>query len=604
MEIMLPFLLASLLFFSSSPAFAGEKVVPSIFERANELVKSLKPEDALEALSSYSPSHEEFSAYHYAFAKTLVAMLQPHESIEHYRLAYLYAESDADKERLLLERAEVYAGMGYSSEAVVCFEVFLKKYPKSGFAERAELGIAESRYRLGEFREALAHFERAGSSLPSRYGKANTLQSLGKTTAAGDIYHELIKNDPGVINSSAETLYNIAENHRQLGRFKDAKIFYSSVKDKIIQYRSAIGLGLIAANEGQFDAAVKYFNTAAESPDRQVRCDAIMNRAAVQMRLDKHDEAEAALLELRNGYSYGKQYDTATLLLSKLYRTRGKLDKSVSVLKPLIYQRTPSSAALDELEAIMLEAKERDRDSFVKLWNSVGRWLLDPTRSASLVKIAHGLRQSGRPYFDICTWLVRYGSEEVRTEGRLLLADLYADIGNPAAARAHLALTKITGQNDEVLRITAKAFLADHNPVNASQSLMSVRELREADMALLIDTMRSLKSRDRVLQFCMQTFKKTPVTPQISVRFADILFDTGRTDDALTYYLSAVAAAKAGTKEHAMLAEIEWAHYQISVLTQREKKKAALSAIQMEKNALGRLAAAELRGDDLRRKIE
>jgi tetratricopeptide (TPR) repeat protein len=604
METMLPFLLASLLFFSSSPAFAGEKITPSTFERANELIKSLKPADALEALSAYSPSHEEFSAYHYAFAKTLVAMLQPYESIEHYRLAFLYAESDSDKERLLLERAEVYAGMGYSSEAVVCFEVFLKKYPKSGFAERVELGIAESRYRLGEFREALAHFERAGSALPSRYGKANTLQSLGKTTEAGDIYHELIKNDPEVINSSAETLYNIAENHRQLGRLNDAKIYYSSVKDKFIKYRSAIGLGLIAANEGQFDAAVKYFNTAAESPDRQVRSDAILNRAAVQMRLDKHDEAEAALLELRNGYSYGKQYDTATLLLSKLYRTRGKLDKSVSVLKPLIYQRTPSSAALDELEAIMLEAKERDRDSFVKLWNSVGRWLLDPSRSASLVKIAHGLRKSGRPYFDICTWLVRYGSEEVRREGRLLLADLYADMGDPAAARDHLAHTKFTGQNDEVLRITAKAFLADHNPANASQALMTVRELREADMALLLDTMSLLRNRDKVLQFCMQRFTKTPVTPQISVRFADILFDAGRTDDALTYYLSAVAAAKAGTKEHAMSADIEWAHYQISVLTQRDKKKAALSAIQMEKNAVGRLAAAELRGDDLRRKIE
>jgi len=605
MLTILHIVLLSLLIFSGSTAFAGEKnVVPTPLKRAQELVKSAKPEDALAALSSYRPSQEEFSAYHYAYAQALVQRRQPYESIEHYRLAYLYAGSASDKERMLFERAEVYAGMGYSSEAVVCFEVFLRQFPKSSLVEQAELGIAESRYRLGDFREALAHFEKAGSSLRARYGKANALQSLGKAEEAGDMYRELIKNDPEVINSSQETLFNIGENHRQLGKLNDAKIFFSSVKDDIIKYRSAIGLGLIAAKEGQFDAALKYFNTAAGSSDRQVRRDAMINRADVYMRLEKYDEAEAALLEVRSGYSYGNQYDTATLLLSKLYRSQGKVNESVSVLKSLIYQRTPSSAALDELEAILFDVKDRDPDGFLKLWKSLGNWLLDPSRSPSLVKIAQALRQSGKPFLDICGWLVRYGSEEAKFEGRLLLAAFYAEMGDPVTAWAYLNRTKIKDHSDEVLRVTAKAYLASHETANAANTLMAVREPRDADMLMLLDAMKQLKNIDKEIRFCTQTMKKTGVTPRIAVRFADILTDAGRSHDALDYYRAAVANEKAGDNDHAISPDIEWAHFRISMLAQNEDRIASLLAIKMQKNAIGRFAAAELRGNAARRKIE
>lgn len=605
METLLQVILLSLLIGADRSSIAGEKVVlPTSLESAQGLIKSKKPEDALAILSSYIPSRDEFSAYHYAYAQALVQVQQPYESIEHYRLAYLYAGSDSDKERMLLERAEVYAGMGYSSEAVVCFDVFLSQFPKSNLIERAELGIAESRYRLGEFKEALTHFEKAGSSFRALYGKANALQSLGKAAEASDIYQDLIKNDPEVINSSPDTLFNIGENHRQLGRLNDAKIFFSSVKDDVIKYRCAIGLGLIASKEGQFDAAVKYFNTAAESPDRQVRSEASMDRADVQIRLEKYDEAEAALLEVRNGYSYGKQYDTATLLLSKLYRTRGKLNESVAVLTALIYRRTPSSAALDELETIMLEAKEQDRDAFVKLWNSAGRWLLDPSRSESLVKIARRLRHSGTPFFEVCAWLIRHGSEDAKTEGRLLLADFYADLGDSATARGYLTRPTIKGHSDEVLRISAKAYLADHDPVNASQALMAVREPRETDMLLLMDSMKSLKNTGKVIQFCRKTFMKTPATPQVAVRFADILFDADKPHDALEYYRAAVAAMKSMGSDHAVSPDIEWAHLRISMIAHDGDRTASLAAIQMEKNTLGRFAAAELKGNSLRRKLE
>ncbi len=91
---------------ASQAVFTAEAIAaPSSLERAKELILSNKPADALAALSSYYPSHEEMSAYHYAFARALVALKQPFDSIEHYRLAYIYADSTADRERLLQERA-------------------------------------------------------------------------------------------------------------------------------------------------------------------------------------------------------------------------------------------------------------------------------------------------------------------------------------------------------------------------------------------------------------------------------------------------------------------------------------------------------------------
>jgi tetratricopeptide (TPR) repeat protein len=578
-------------------------IVPTPLERAKELVKSNKPQEALDALSSYLPSHEEFSAYHYAYAQALVQLNQRYESIEHYRLAYVYAGLEADKERMLLERAEVYADMGYFSEAAVCFRVFFKQFPKSSLAARAELGIAESLAALGEFREALVHFEKAGASLRVRYGKANALQSLGRIQEANDIYRNLIENDPEFIKSTPETLYNIGENYRQLGKLSDAKIYLTSVKDDILKYRAALSLGMIAIQEGQLESAVTYFNRAAESPERTVRREAVMKRAETHMRMGKYDEAQSALLEIRNSYPYGKQYDAASLLLAKLCRERGKFDEAVAILKTLIYRRTPLSAALDELESIMLEAKDRDPVAFVKLWNAAGRWLLDPSRSASLVKLAQGLRHSGKPYLEIAAWLIKYGQEPAKADGRLMLADFYADMGDAAMASGYLKRAGSRGRSDEALRIWAKVYMAGNDPVKASEAILSIQQIRESDILQLFDTMRALKNIEKPVAFSKKTLKKTQVTAPTLVRFADILYDRGRTGDALAYYERAVAA-KIGTKKSTISADIEWAHYRISVLAPGQERIDSLKAIQEAKNAVGRLAAAELKSTSLRRKIE
>ncbi|NTW66561.1 MAG: hypothetical protein HGB21_09700, partial [Nitrospirae bacterium] len=94
-------------------------------EMARNLIKQKKPYEAIQDLAYYKPSQNERSAYHYIYAQALVQAKKLYASIEHYRLAYIFAVSDADREQLLLERADVYAQMGYYAEAAVCLDVFL-----------------------------------------------------------------------------------------------------------------------------------------------------------------------------------------------------------------------------------------------------------------------------------------------------------------------------------------------------------------------------------------------------------------------------------------------------------------------------------------------
>jgi predicted Zn-dependent protease len=82
---------------------------PTPLERATELARSNQPEEALEVLSIYHHSREEFSGYHDVYAQALERLNKRFDSVEHYCLACLYAGSEAGKGKLLLERAEVYS---------------------------------------------------------------------------------------------------------------------------------------------------------------------------------------------------------------------------------------------------------------------------------------------------------------------------------------------------------------------------------------------------------------------------------------------------------------------------------------------------------------
>ncbi len=606
MKILLRALIITLALATAGSALCAAEVLaaPTPLERAKELLLSNKPAEAIAALSSCQPAHEEMSAYHYAYARALVALKKSYDSLEHYRLAYVYADSIADRERLLMERADAYAAMGYFSEAAVCYDVFLALFPRSSFTERAELGIAEARFRNGEFHQALPHYEKSGTSVRAVLGKANTLQSLGRTAEAGTLYQALIEHDPKTVSASQETLYFIGENYRQAGKLRDARLYYESVKDPVIKFRALLGLGRIALEEKNPAAAVLCFTSAVPSPERTVRREAILSRAEAQLMLGKDAEARAGLEDIRNNYPYGKAYDQAVLLTAKLDRKQGKHSEALASLKTLIYRRSPSAAALDEIESIVLDMKDKDPAQFLRLWGEAGRWLLDPSRAATIVKVAAALRYSGKPFLDACAWLIKYGPEDTKAEGRLLLADFYADLGDVPTAWTYIGRTKIKGHDDDLLRVKARIYLANRDAQSASEAILSLREPVEADALRLLEAMPSLRNSDRAEAFCERILGDRTASAGTLVRFADVLYGQGKKQKALEYYRAAVAVKHGPPGDTGGAADREWARYRTASIAGGAEGRESLAAIQSSRTAVGRFAAAELKSAGLQRKVD
>jgi tetratricopeptide (TPR) repeat protein len=565
-------------------------------EKARDLLKANKPEETLQVLTAYQPAGQELSLYHLLYAQALVQTKQLGESIEHFRIAYIYATTPTEKERALFERAETYRKMTYYSEAVVSYRNFLKFFPQSTFSVRVHLGLAQASYRTGRYHEAIEAYDKAGDTLQALAGKANALHALGKWQDAQDIYTMLLNKDKKFVEASQETLYNLGENFREMGRLLDAKIYLNSVRDRDLQLPVAAGLGLIAQKEKKYTLAVKFFTEALASPDRKLRLQVLLYLAQAYLAWEKPEEALPFLVQIRRDYPYGREYDTALLLLARLYRNQGKTGEAVALLNELVCRKTPMAEALDELESMVLSMKDKNSAELEKIWSVAGHWLLDPSRTPSIIKIARSLRHSGKPYLDICRWLIKNGSEETKAQGRLLLADFYADMGEAETASqyAERAIKK-TRREDDILRTQARIFFVNGAYQEALKSLMSIIDIREADVLLLLDVARSLKDDEKALAFCETLFSTVTWSPTAQVMYADLLYDNEKKQDALKYYGAAAALKLDGRQNASMLADIEWACYRVSLLAHGQESIDALAKIQKIKNALGRLAGADLK---------
>lgn len=590
-------LIALLLFFPLLALGADPAPKANRLDEVRELLKANATEEALQLLSLYRPAEKDLSAYHALFAAALVQAKKPAEAIEHFRLAYLYAASKDEKERALLERAETYKQMTYYSEAVIAYRNFFKNYPQSAFLQRAQFGMAESLYRLGRFREAIEAYEKSGESLKAQYGKANALHSLGMYKEANELYLTLIKKDKRYLDSAPETVYNLGENLRRLGRLLDAKIYLNSIKDPAWQPYAYTGLGLIALEEKKYSVAIKSFNEVLTVADRKLRQQTLLYLAEAHLKAGETDEAVTRLLEIRKDYAYGKEYDAALLHLARIYKGRGKSADAIGLLIELVSRRIPVSEALEELEALVIEMKGKDRAELLRIWTLSGHWLLDSTRTSSIVRIARALRGTGKPYIDISKWLIKNGSDDGKAQGRLLLADFYADMGDGGMALQYAKRARIKNFDDDAYRMFARAFSAGNEFKPAADSLMKIKELREQDLLLLINAARNLQDRAKALNYCEAVLAKPGWSSTAYVRLADLLFDLGKKQAALTYYQTAASMKlnNQGSTAQA-LADIEWANYRVSLLASGAKAVDALVKIQKQKSAVGRYAGAEVKG--------
>jgi len=580
-----------------------KSLIPENYKALWSLLEAGNFYAVLKELPLHKPENtDSLAVSHYIYAKASIMAKQYFDAVKHLRLAYIYAPANALKELALLKRAEIYLELKLNYEARADGLVFIRDFPSSVYIEKANAALAESLYRIGLFQEAIEYYKKSGNSPETLYGMANALQKLEMVEEAKKAYAQAMLSDNTYIKSSPETAYLIGENMRMTGDLAGAKKHLSEIEVGPFRNNAIISAGLIAVEESNVQEAIKHFKTALESRDQKVKVQALFNLSLAYLKEGKFEEATSSLEEIRHNHIDSNMYKEALLALAKIYKKEGRTKDSVSLLKELVYGKQPPAQAFHELEEIVLSlsvSSSQDGLTFVKLWNDVGQWLVDENREDFLLKVVVRLRHEGKPFIDLCSWLVENASARARGRAAIDLADYYIGIGNTAMSGEYLNIAKDAGETgDSVLRVEAKVLYFNGDLTAALKQIVLMKETEKGDLALLGNIIYKMndpgiKDVQKAMAFYERKLNEGDWDAESYIDFADILYMNNDGSRALKYYRIAGEMSPGN----------EWVMYRLARDTNGKEAEDMLSRLQKGDNLFGRLAKTKLMEMSLANKV-
>jgi len=515
--------------------------VPDRYRKLWSLFKSGNAYGVLTVIPEYPPSgREELCFYHYLSGVAYIEAQEYLSAIEHLTLAYVFASDEVLKEESLIARARAHRMAGLLQEARADYIMFIKQFPGSPHIRSAHMDLANTLVDLELFEEAIEHYGLAGDSAEVLYNKANALQKIGKYREARELYKKAINMDSGYPVKSPETEYLIGENLRMVGETSKAKNWLSTIQFGPFKDRARLSLGLISLKEGDYKSAVNYFQMATMSRERTVKIRALLNLSLAYIGTGRLDDAIESLEKIRHRYIDSGYYRDAILVLAKLYRKEGKIDRAVALLKELVYTKYPPEDAFSELEKIVIIGLKGGGEdiNFADLWREVGLWMIDQSREGLLLKVARRLRSEDRQFIDLCRWLIDNASTRIKTAAATELADYYIEIGDEEDAKRYISYAIGVGvPPDNTLRVLAKIFKSEGKWEEAISKIKEIREFKDEDFKLLGDMLYDMaasgagSTEDGIALYRM-ALERGDWQPEVYVRIADILYMMGRDKEA------------------------------------------------------------------------
>ncbi|MDA8090831.1 MAG: tetratricopeptide repeat protein [Nitrospiraceae bacterium] len=566
----------------------------SPLDQALTEVNEGRPQAAISMLKLFKPTMDEFADYNYVYAQALRGAKKLYDSLEFYRLAYIYFPAGRKKELSLLERGEVYEDLGFNQEAASIFRIFLKTFKKSEFSEKAHLELANVLFRTVHYKEALANYEKAGNSAEALYGKAEALFAAGKAKEAYDLFGSLAASGAGK-NFSATPLarYSQGEACRLLGKLDEAKAHLGSIKEGELSHRAFFSLGLIAMQEKGFSDAAVLFRKAAGSTRAGLKYKALLNLAQCDLELGRTDDAIESLKQITQNLFHGEAVNEALLLLARATAKKGRAVDAVNILKPLLIKKDYALQAVDELQKIMEEEMANDPAKFPVLWKLAGDALTQPARAAFIFKAAGQLEASDlERSMGLYAWLVRNGSPVLKMEAARKLTGYYVARGNGKEAWNFFKIAKLAGHDDPSLRLKAGVyFLIGHYPA-AQTALLSVKEPSQDDLLLLARIIPHIRNV-RSIGLIEKRIRNREVPAMLYVSLADSEYARGLKVQALELYKQAYKeAAPAPGHLGLTAADVKWTLFRMQSLEKDPEE--ALGSLQSDGGIMGRYAAARL----------
>jgi tetratricopeptide (TPR) repeat protein len=558
----------------------------------------------LKELPAYkSDDVQSLSAFYYIYAKAHIMAGQHLDAVKYLRLAYIYAQDDRLKELALIKRADMYRISGFVYEARADYVVFLRDFPSSGFVEDAHFGMAESLYSIGIFKEAVTHYKKAGDRPEVLFHMANALQNMGKIKEAEKVYEKAVLADKSYPKKSPETYYLMGENMRMADHLSKAKQHLSLIDFGPFRDRASISLGLIAMEESEIAEALRNFKAAANSLFEKERVRGLFNLSLAYLKQGNFKEAAANLEEIRHNHIDSLLYKDTLLVLSKLYKKEGRINESVSLLKELVYGKQPPREAFEEIEEIVVKTgtKQAEYDmDFVSLWNEVGQWLVDETREDFLLKVADRLRYEGKPFIDLCSWLVENGTQRARGEAAIDLADYYISIGNVSMSMSYINIANDAhAPGDGVLRVEVKILRAKGDYSAALKKVMMIEKIEKHDLGQLARIITDMnRPASKEVGAALALYEKMLEQPgwdaEQYINLADYLYTHNEKRKALKYY-------RVAYKKNP---DNEWVMYRVGNDTDMSESKDMFTRIEKDDDLLGRLARSKLMEMALMNKVK
>ncbi len=578
----------------------------SVLDKALAEVNNGSPQAAIAMLKTYKPPMGEFADYNYVYAKALRRANRLYDSLEAYRLAYLYFPGGRQKELSLLERAEVYEDLGFYQEAASVFRIFLNTFKKSEFSERAHLGLANALFNTVHYRQALANYEQAGSSPEAMYGRAEALFATGKTREAYDLFKSLgvgglsekdLQEGKNQKSPAATALarYSMGEACRLLGKTDEAKALLGSIREGEYSHRASFLLGLIAAKEGSLREAASLFRDASGSSRSGLRYKALIDLAQCDLELDRTGRAIGLLKRVTQNLFGGKLRNDAFMLLAKAEAKDGNSIEAAEILKDLMMKKDYALQAADEMQKIIEDAMDNSAAVFPALWKVAGMSLTQPARAAFIFKAAGMLEasdidQSAALY----SWLVRNGSPRLKMEAARKLMGYYVARGKAREAAGLLRIARLAGHDDPTLRLKAGLYFLLGNYAVAQRALLSIKALSQQDLLLLAGTIGQTRDINAVRLVEKRMSKSNMDVPAaLYLSMADASYAKGLKKQALQLYKQAYAG-RAASGGHAGLdaADLKWTLYRMQSL--EKDPQTALDSLQNDGGLMARYAAARL----------
>lgn len=528
------------------------------------LVDGNKAPEAMKALSSLRPAFAQLGPFHYVYGRALAASGDSLEAALHYRRASVYSGDASFQEKALLMAAEAEFRMGYRFEAKTDCLIFLKRFPQSPREGEVRTLLGRSLSGIGRHHDAVRQFDLAGGSAEALFGKANALQRMGMTIEAARAYSAAMAVDPKFPDFSEETRCWMGENLRVSGLVPRAKELLLKVTGAEYKDYAVFGLGEIAVEESQPDEAIRLFASLASSKDRKLSRNAMLRASDVEAAAGKTREAVARLEAIVDKYPFTGEYDQAVLRLARIRRAAGDPAGALSLFSRLVLRpSTVRGKALDGIEELLLQAREKGPAQLAALWNAGGRWLMDSSREPTLVRIAEDLAGTGKPHRDLVQWLARYGSSAVRSKYLSLRASDFARAGDTAGLRESLrALKGLNAPGDDVARAEAYLKFAEKDYRGAAKALLSLNKLEGGDLSMLGEVLPYADdARKAAAAIEAEAARPGAAVPAGALaRLADAQYDAGRRDEAIRLYR--LAAER--DPEH------EWSCYRLAVLLGRD----------------------------------